>query len=103
MRAVRFRVGLATAYLSLVVGLLLGVGEVALAQTPAADQYGTKTKGVSVVEAAQQPATLAQGGEAGLPNTGLSLLGTVAAGGALVAVGLALRRRERSGHHVDGG
>ena len=61
------------------------------------DQYGTKVEGVKVSataagKTASPTATAAQA----LPNTGLSLLGAIAVGGALVAAGVALRRRERS-------
>ena len=78
--------------------LFLSVTGSAPAQTPtsAGDQYGTKAKGVAVSQ--QAPATLVEGERSGLPNTGMSLLGTVIVGGSLVGAGVALRRRER-GHN----
>jgi hypothetical protein len=89
------RVAFAAAYVVLVLGLFFALGGLAYAQGPssARDQYGTKVKGVTVTEEAQQPQVAEE--ESGLPNTGLSLLGTVVVGGALVGVGVALRRRER--------
>ena len=94
------RVVLAAALFVLMVSLFVALGGVAYAQTPSAatDQYGTKVKGVTVTEEQQQP-TKPTG--SGLPNTGMSLLGTVVVGGALVGVGVALRRRERRGNSLD--
>lgn len=92
-------VAFAAAYIVLVLGLFVALGGVAYAAGPssASDQYGTKVEGVKVSataagKTASPTATAAQA----LPNTGLSLLGVVAVGGALVIAGVALRRRERS-------
>jgi len=88
----------AAAYIALVVGLFLALGGAAYAQSPssATDQYGTKVKGVQVsATAGGNTASAAAAESQALPNTGLSLVGTVAVGGVLVAAGVALRRRER--------
>ncbi len=86
------------AYLVLVVGLFLALGGAAYAASPssATDQYGTKVAGVKVSATSGGDTASAVAADAdALPNTGLSLLGAVAVGGGLVAVGVALRRRER--------
>ena len=85
----------AAAYLALVVGLFLALGGAAYAQSPAANQYGDKVKGVEVSATAEGDSASAAAESQALPNTGLSLLGAVAIGGALVAGGLVLRRREQ--------
>src|SRR5918996_962483 len=73
------------AYVVLVVGVFLALGGAAYAAdenpTSASDQYGSKVEDVAQA----------------LPTTGLSLLATALIGGALLAVGVALRRRERRG------
>ncbi len=88
-------IAFAAAYVVLVVGLLLALEGLAYAHGPssARDQYGTKVKGVTVTTGAKQPQVAEE--DSGLPNTGLSLLGTVVVGGTLVGVGVALRKRER--------
>jgi LPXTG-motif cell wall-anchored protein len=85
----------AAAYLAVVVGLFLALGGAAYAQsspTSAGDQYGPKVAGVQVSATTE---TQTAGAAESLPNTGLSLLGVAVVGGALVATGVALRRRER--------
>jgi LPXTG-motif cell wall-anchored protein len=86
----------AAAYIALVVGLFLALGGAAYAQSPssATDQYGTQVNGVQVSATAGGNTGSAAAQDA-LPNTGLSLLGVVVIGGALVAGGIALRRREQ--------
>jgi LPXTG-motif cell wall-anchored protein len=87
----------AVAYIALIVGLFLALGGAAYAQSPSTDQYGTKVKGVKVSATASGNTAAADAAQGqALPNTGLSLLGVVAVGGTLVAVGVLLRRRERS-------
>ena len=91
--------GLVATHVAVVATLFLSLGELAYAQTPATDQYGTKAKGVSVAEESQQPAVEAE--QSSLPNTGLSLLGAVVVGGTLVGLGVVLRRREQAHDGVD--
>ena len=88
----------AAAYIALIAGLFLALGGAAYAQSPtsASDQYGTKVEGVQVsATAGGNTASAAAAESQALPNTGLSLVGIVAVGGALVAAGVVLRRREQ--------
>ena len=87
----------AAAYIALIVGLFLALGGAAYAQSPtsAEQQYGTQVKGVKVSATAGGDTASAAAEDDASPNTGLSLLGVVAVGGALVAGGLVLRRREQ--------
>jgi len=112
-RARRSRTAFASAFAVLVVGSFAsfgGVGyaaenagnavnaakSVVVAKTSATDQYGT----FEPVKPATDPNVVVKGVSAKaptkstLPFTGLSLIGTVGLGVALIAVGFALRRRE---------
>jgi LPXTG-motif cell wall-anchored protein len=87
----------ALAYVVFVAGVFFALGGAAYAQdTPATDQYEEIAD--VIVTSPSGPTgptdTVADAGQQ-LPNTGLSLLATALIGGALLAVGIALRRRER--------
>jgi LPXTG-motif cell wall-anchored protein len=90
----RSRIAFAAAYVALVVGLFVALGGAAYAQSSATDQYGTKVAGVTVSETSTSQPQVVE--STSLPNTGLSLLGVAVLGGGLVALGVALRRRERN-------
>jgi LPXTG-motif cell wall-anchored protein len=102
MRHRHLSVATAAAHVLVALDLFLAFGGLAYAQgLPAAgDQYGTKAQGVAVSEQSQ-PATSVQAEQSALPNTGLSLLGAVLVGGALVVLGVALRKRERVQDSLD--
>jgi hypothetical protein len=76
-----------------------GAAKKAVTKTSASDQYATSDPVQPAVTT--EPETVAVAGateqapKSTLPFTGLSLLGTVGIGIALIAVGLTLRRRER--------
>src|SRR5262245_41216674 len=97
-------IAFAAAYVALIVGIFFALGGAAYAQnapssagdqygSSASDQYGTKVSGVKVSKSNGQAASSA--GAYALPNTGLSLAGTIVIGLMLVAGGVLLRRRER--------
>ena len=91
------------AYVVLVVGVFLALGGAAYAQenpSSATDQYKSKVENVSVKDPAEPTKPTDPTGVSGesaetLPFTGLSLLATALIGGALLVLGIALRRRER--------
>jgi hypothetical protein len=90
------RIAFAAAYVALVVGLFVALGGAAYAQespSSATDQYGTQVAGVTVTESATAEPQVVE--SQALPLTGMSLLGVAVLGGGLVALGFALRRRER--------
>jgi hypothetical protein len=75
---------------------LSGAENVSVERSSAADQYGPPQEqplGVAPAESAQAGQAIAESET--LPFTGISLLTTVLIGIALLAIGLALRRRER--------
>jgi LPXTG-motif cell wall-anchored protein len=86
------RIAFAAAYVALVVGLFVALGGAAYAQSSATDQYAPKVAGVTVTETVSQPQVIES---QALPLTGASLLGVAVVGAGLVALGVALRRRER--------
>ena len=76
-----------------------GAAKKAVTKTSASDQYAT-TEPVQPAQTNEPPTVQVAGAteqapKSTLPFTGLSLLGTVGIGIALIAVGFALRRRER--------
>jgi LPXTG-motif cell wall-anchored protein len=89
----------ALVYVVFVVGVFLALGGTAYAQagpTSASDQYEDDIRDVVVNVPAEPTDTgtaVADVAQA-LPNTGLSLVATAVIGGALLAFGVALRRRE---------
>jgi LPXTG-motif cell wall-anchored protein len=96
----------ALTYVVFVVGVFVALGGAAYAAdenpSSASDQYDDKVAEVPAVEdvAVTGPAGPTDTGTEvadvaqALPNTGLSLLATALIGGALLAIGVALRRRE---------
>jgi hypothetical protein len=76
-----------------------GAAKKAVTKTSAADQYATSDPVQPAVTTEPQTVAVAgateQAPKSTLPFTGLSLLGTVGIGIALIAVGFTLRRRER--------
>jgi LPXTG-motif cell wall-anchored protein len=93
-------------YVVFVVGVFLALGGAAYAQeNPAENQYVSQTEDADVT-GPQGPSDVGvdtgvgvAGAGQDLPSTGLSLLATALIGGALLALGIVLRRRER---HRDG-
>jgi hypothetical protein len=76
-----------------------GAAKKAVTKTSASDQYATSDPVQPAVTTEPQAVAVAgateQAPKSTLPFTGLSLLGTVGIGIALIAVGFTLRRRER--------
>jgi hypothetical protein len=76
-----------------------GAAKKAVTKTSASDQYATSEPVQPAVTTEPQTVAVAgateQAPKSTLPFTGLSLLGTVGIGIALIAVGFTLRRRER--------
>jgi hypothetical protein len=76
-----------------------GAAKKAVTKTSASDQYATSDPVQPAVTTEPQTVAVAgateQAPKSTLPFTGLSLLGTVGIGIALIAVGFTLRRRER--------
>jgi len=94
------RLAFAAAFAVFVIGLFVALGGTAYAAdgspTSANDQYDTKVVNVFQPPAAgDETQSDVESVAPALPNTGLSLLGIALLGGALIAVGVALRRRER--------
>jgi LPXTG-motif cell wall-anchored protein len=87
----------ALAYVVFVVGVFLALGGAAYAAeenpSSASDQY-VKDVVVNVPSEPTDTGTAVADVAQALPNTGLSLLATAVIGGALIAAGVALRRRE---------
>jgi len=94
------RLAFAAAFAVFVIGLFVALGGTAYAAdgspTSANDQYDTKVVNVFQPPAAGDRETQSDVGSVAqaLPSTGLSLVGTAVLAGALIAVGVALRRRE---------
>ena len=77
-----------------------GAAKKAVTKTSASDQYATSDPVQPAEKTTEPPAVQVAGAteqapKGALPFTGLSLLGTVGIGIALIAVGFTLRRRER--------
>lgn len=100
-RESRSGLAFAAAFVVLVVGLFLALGGAAYAQqTPAQDEYEEENVvNVFTPPTANDPAAVDETGSGvvaeTLPFSGLSLLGTVVLGAALITAGVLLRRREQ--------